>query len=146
MTQGFNQEYQKISALLGIYLQREQLETTQVADSHLDEDMLSAFIEGNLSRPESAPLLSHLVNCASCRSITAQLIRLEIAFDEDVPQHQATEPETGRLQKFFSDLVSRVFQTEEVVFANELKTEEPEQTSTNGSPPTEKEKTHMSAE
>ncbi len=127
MTQGFNQDYQKISALLGNYLRREQLEATETTDSHLNEDALSAFVEGNLSRQESKPIISHLAGCGSCRNITAQLIRLEMAFeDEVVPAYQAVQPEAGRLKKFFSDLVSRVFPVDDAVFAHESKPEETE--------------------
>ncbi|HEV7843686.1 MAG TPA: zf-HC2 domain-containing protein, partial [Pyrinomonadaceae bacterium] len=55
---------------------RISLAPTAPVGKHLDEDALSAFVEGRLSHLESAPLVRHLVGCDSCRNITAQLIRL----------------------------------------------------------------------
>ena len=141
MTQGFNQEYHKISALLGNYLRREQAEAAEIPNWHLDEDALSAFVEGNLRRQESQPILSHLVACHSCRNITAQLIRLEMAFEDDVvPIYQSVPPEAGRLKKFFSDLVSRVFPVDDAVFAHESKPEETEKISDDEPPTVESKK------
>jgi hypothetical protein len=47
------------------------------AESHLDEDTISAFVEGRLAASESRPVLSHLTACRSCRQASAQLLRLE---------------------------------------------------------------------
>jgi hypothetical protein len=55
-------------------------ESAVPADAHLDEDAISAFVEGRLVEAESAPLVSHLIVCASCRHSTALLIRLESQF------------------------------------------------------------------
>jgi hypothetical protein len=61
-------------------------ESTVPADAHLDEDAISAFVEGRLVEAESAPLVSHLIVCASCRHATARLIRVESQFKpEDDP-------------------------------------------------------------
>ncbi|HEY0658922.1 MAG TPA: hypothetical protein VGD05_10630, partial [Pyrinomonadaceae bacterium] len=40
------------------------------SEAHLDEDSLAAFVEGNLKRRESQPVIYHLVNCSFCRHIT----------------------------------------------------------------------------
>lgn len=87
------------------------------AASHLDEDTISAFVEGRLGTTESKPVLSHLTVCDVCRRASAQLVRLE---DEvatgAVAQTSADEP--GRLRAFLSNLSSMVPATgEEVVFA-----------------------------
>lgn len=87
--------------------------------NHLDEDALSAFIEGRLSHLESTPLVRHLVGCGLCRNITAQLIRLDTEVSgieaETVPQKE----ETGRIRSLLADLAARVFPSTEddVVFA-----------------------------
>ena len=87
--------------------------------SHLDEDALSAFIEGRLSRLESTPLVRHLVGCGLCRNITAQLIRLdtELSGLETETAPQTEEP--GRIRTLLADLAARVFPSseEDVVFA-----------------------------
>ena len=88
--------------------------------AHLDEDALSVFVEGRLSENESAPLIRHLVACASCRHITAQLIRLDTelsASEAPAPAPSAEEP--GRIRRLLSDLAARVLPSseEDVVFA-----------------------------
>lgn len=91
-----------------------------LSDLHLDEDSLSAFIEGRLTETESAPIVSHLVACGFCRRITAQLVRLESetsASEISVP----TEPEEpGRIRRLLQELATRVLPAaddEEAVFA-----------------------------
>jgi hypothetical protein len=92
-----------------------------LADVHLDEDALSAFIEGRLSEAESAPVVSHLVGCGFCRRITAQLVRLETetsAGEINAPASSTEEP--GRIRRFLQDLAARVVppaDDEEAVFA-----------------------------
>jgi hypothetical protein len=88
------------------------------AGAHLDEDKLSAFVEGRLSELESSPVTRHLVSCGSCRNITAQLVRLDTelsGFEAETPA-QAEEP--GRLRRLLADLASRVLPSTEgdVVF------------------------------
>ena len=89
------------------------------AGAHLDEDALSVFVEGRLSENESAPLIRHLVACASCRHITTQLIRLDTelsAGETPAPAPAAEEP--GRIRRLLADLAARVLPSSEgdVVF------------------------------
>lgn len=90
------------------------------AGAHLDEDALSVFVEGRLGETEAAPLIRHLIACASCRHITAQLIRLDTelaAVDAPASAPQAEEP--GRIRRLLADLAARVLPSSEgdVVFA-----------------------------
>lgn len=126
MKQELNQEYREISELLGNYLRREQLEITEIDDSPLDEDTLSAFVEGRLSEREVAPILRRLVKSPSALHITAQLVKLQSEFESDdfVPNYQTKKAETGRLKSFFGNLVAGIFPTGESVFAHEEKTED----------------------
>ena len=57
--------------------------STSSADRHLDEDSLAAFTEGNISRREAQPIVSHLIDCSFCRHVTAELIKLDMAFADD---------------------------------------------------------------
>jgi hypothetical protein len=87
---------------------------------HLDEDALSAFVEGRLSERESAPLIQHLVACSYCRQATVQLVRLDS--ETVAPQIMTTEAEQeepGRIRRLLDDLASRVLPShdEETVFA-----------------------------
>ncbi len=89
------------------------------AAAHMDEDALSAFIEGRLSETESAPVVTHLVACAFCRRITAQLVRLDSEMGESAPLAHAAQEEPGRIRRLLEDLASRVFSAPEddAVFA-----------------------------
>lgn len=93
------------------------------ATAHLDEDALSAFVEGRLSEAESKPFVSHLIACTYCRRITAQLIRLESELrvnegvsDTDTP---VIPEEPGRIRRLLENLASRVLPSsgDEAVFA-----------------------------
>jgi hypothetical protein len=91
------------------------------ADMHLDEDALSAFVEGRLSDRESSPLIQHLVACGYCRQATVQLVRLDaetIASQTPITQ-TVQEEEPGRIRRLLDDLASRVLPShdEETVFA-----------------------------
>jgi hypothetical protein len=88
-------------------------------DGHLDEDALSVFIEGRLSERESAPILQHLVACASCRHITAQLVRLESEIEFAQPEAATIPLETSRIRGFLEKLADRAAHstTDEAVFA-----------------------------
>lgn len=91
-----------------------------VSNVHLDEDALSAFVEGRLTETEAAPVIQHLVGCGFCRRITAQLIRLESEIgpaEESVSD--AVQEESGRVRRFLDDVSSRVFPQSEgdAVFA-----------------------------
>lgn len=90
------------------------------AETHLDEDALSAFTEGRLSETESAPVVRHLVACSFCRHITAQLVRLDSEVGET---HASTaipaQEEPGRIRRLLDSLAERVFTStdDEAVFA-----------------------------
>jgi hypothetical protein len=98
------------------------------ADMHLDEDALSAFVEGRLSETESAPLIQHLVACGYCRRATVQLVRLDS--EMVAPQIAATEAvqeeEPGRIRRLLDDLASRVLPSheDEAVFAYHARAED----------------------
>jgi hypothetical protein len=50
--------------------------------AHPDEDVVSTFMEGRLDAAESLSIVSHLVNCASCLHLTADLVRFEPDMNE----------------------------------------------------------------
>jgi anti-sigma factor RsiW len=80
-----------------------------IAGVHLDEDALSAFVEGRLTETESSPVVQHLVGCAFCRRATAELIRLESETgpaETALPASEQEEP--GRIRSLLDKLASRV--------------------------------------
>lgn len=93
---------------------------------HLDHDSLAAFTEGNLTEREAKPIVSHLVDCSFCRHVTAELIRLDVAFAESpavAPASQTAEP--SKVSEVLSGLLSKIFGTTDgAVFAHNEKDEE----------------------
>jgi hypothetical protein len=115
-----NKESEHVRRMVHQHLHRRaSLAPASPAGAHLDEDKLSAFVEGRLSDLESVPVTKHLVSCGSCRNITAQLVRLDMELSgvetADAPA-QVEEP--GRIRRLLADLASRVLPSSEgdVVF------------------------------
>lgn len=116
-----NRESDNLRRMVHVHLRRcASLAPVSPAGAHLDEDALSAFVEGRLSNLESAPIIRHLVGCGTCRHITAQLVRLdtELSGIETESAPSLTE-EPGRIRRLLADLASRVLPSSEddVVFA-----------------------------
>jgi anti-sigma factor RsiW len=88
------------------------------AGSHVDEDLIAAFVEGRLTDTECKPVLSHLAACGLCRRTSAQFVQLENQIDAEIVTPADEEP--GRLEALLSRLRSAVpVANEEVVFAYE---------------------------
>ena len=124
-----NSQEAMMQGLIGRYLKvRSANERNSSAQGpHLDNDSLAAFTEGNLSELEARPMVSHLVDCSFCRHVTAELIRLDLAFaDNSVMSPAAETSEPSRVSGVLSGLLSRIFGTSDgAVFAhNEEKDEE----------------------
>ena len=119
-----------IQNLVGQFLQaRSGHEFNGAADGpHLDQDSLAAFTEGVLSEREAKPVVSHLVDCSFCRHITAELIRLDMAFAESPAEARITKTaEPTKVSAVLSGLLSKIFGTSDnAVFAHEEKEEEDE--------------------
>lgn len=96
-------------------------------EAHLDEDILTAFVEGNLAERESKPIVNHLVGCSFCRHITAELVKLEMAFAEETAPANEYKNEPTKVSEVLSGILSRLFGTNDgTVFAHEEKEEENE--------------------
>lgn len=95
---------------------------------HLDEEMLTAFIEGTLTEREAVPITKHLVDCYFCRHVSAKLIRLDLALSEGrVLVPDANSPEPAPVSEVISSLFSRIFGSSEgAVFAHGEKNREDE--------------------
>ena len=88
------------------------------AAAHLDEDAMSAFVEGQLSEDETRSIISHLTSCGSCREFTARLIRLESTFTAE-DESTMVEETPSRLRRFLEGLTSQMIPSsgEDAVFA-----------------------------
>ena len=106
-----------IDVRLKIRMREEAAARAAAVASHPDEDVINAFVEGWLEESKSDSLTSHLVSCASCLHLTAQLIRFDPETDE-TGAVVANEDE-GPLQRFFDRLASGVIPPvqEDAVFA-----------------------------
>lgn len=109
----------KIQRALGMFLgSQENWGDPAKHQSHIDEDMITAFVEGNLSEKEAKPVVSHLVDCSFCLHVSAELVRLESAFAEAPVVVSETPTESvgvfsGILEKLFGGSESAVFAHEE---------------------------------
>ncbi len=88
------------------------------ATLHLDEDAMSAFVEGQLGEDETRSIISHLTSCGSCRDFTARLIRLESTFTVDEVSTMV-EDAPSRLRQFLERFASQIIPSsgEDAVFA-----------------------------
>lgn len=119
----------QIQVLLDRCLQAKSItKNLDTKTGHLDEDIISAFVDGNLLEREAKPIISHLADCSFCRHISSELIKLDLAFAADTPQ---TVVETGAEPTSVADVLSgimaKIFGANDAeVFAHNEKDEEEE--------------------
>jgi hypothetical protein len=120
-------ETEAIRYLIHQRLQARLASESRPLESHLDEDVICAFVEGRLEEAESSPVISHLIACTSCRQTTAQLIRFGSQFDPE-DDSTAQEESPGRVP-FLERLASRLAPSfeEDAVFAYHDPEAEPDQ-------------------
>ncbi len=123
-----NAQEATMQGLIGRYLRVRSAKDQNASANgpHLDNDSLAAFIEGNLSELEARPLVSHMVDCSFCRHVTAELIRLDLAFADSPAISPAAEmSEPSRVSAVLNGLLSKIFGTSDgAVFAHNEKDEE----------------------
>ena len=124
-----NEAELKIQRALGLFLgSQENWNDPARHQSHVDEDMITAFVEGNLSEKEAKPVVSHLVDCSFCLHVSAELVRLEAAFADEPLVIKETAEESAGVGRVFSGILEKIFgSTESAVFAHEEKDEESEE-------------------
>jgi len=117
-----------IQGLLESYLTAREIRRAAetVTQGHLAEDSLSAFVEGSIAERESAPVISHLVDCSFCRHVTTELIRLDAAMAEsEVITAPSSTREPSKVSEVLSGILERMFGTgESAVFAHSDEKEE----------------------
>lgn len=124
--ENFNSSELKTQKMLNRYLRLKiSANGLTVEGQHLDEDLLAAFVEGNLGQRETHPIVNHLVNCTFCRHKTAELVKLEAAFADDELNFAAGENQPLKVSEVLTGLLSRIFgNSEGAVFAHQEKEEE----------------------
>lgn len=123
-----NQPEEKIQSALGNFLRAHKTTLDSSAHkSHLDDDMLTAFVEGNLSEAEAKPVVSHLADCGYCLHVSAELIKLDLAFAEETRVIEAPATEPASVGSVLSGILEKIFgSSDSAVFAHEEKEGEPE--------------------
>lgn len=111
----------QIQGLLDRFLQAKSINSGfETSSEHLDDDVLTAFVEGNLNQNEAKPITTHLVNCSFCRHITAELIKLDFAFADDTQVVTATNAKPTKVADVLSGILSRIFGSNDgAVFAHQ---------------------------
>lgn len=121
----------QIQGLLDSYLRlRVSSNILPLEEHHLNEDSITAFVEGNLLEREAQPVIRHLVDCSFCRHVTAELVRLDLAFaEEEVLQSAGDIVESpSKVSEVLNGLLSRIFgATDGAVFAHNENEEDTEQ-------------------
>ena len=107
----------------------------RAAAAHPDEDVINAYVEGWLEESKADSFTSHLVSCASCLHMTAQLIRFDPEMEEAA--NPSADVDQGPLQRFFDRLASGVLPSigEDAVFAYQDNGESDEPTEKSNSDP-----------
>lgn len=110
----------KIQGLVDGFLRVSNTKEVSEKATHLDEDTLTAFVEGNLTEKEANPVTSHLVDCSFCRHITAELVKLDLAFSTEETTVAIGKPEPTKVSEVLNGILSRIFGTSEgAVFAHQ---------------------------
>lgn len=125
-----NPQELQIQGLVDRFLKVRTAKTTE-ENWHLDEDALSAFVEGNLNQREATPIVSHLVDCSFCRNVTAELVRLDMAFaGEEVRVVEVESAQPSKISEVLNGLLAKIFGTNDAsVFAHQEDEDEEEKES-----------------
>lgn len=118
-----NAEEIKIQGLLDRFL-RVRSANKNFNDNHLDEDSLTAFVEGKISERESPAIVQHLTDCSFCLHITGELAKMNAVFAEDEIIVPNPTKEPMKISEVLGGIMSRIFGTTDgSVFAHEEKEE-----------------------
>jgi hypothetical protein len=117
----FDTQNAKIQGLIARYLELRSSDSIRTRTDHLDEDTLTAFAEGRLTKREAIPAVSHLTECGFCRHLTTELVRLELQMSEqDAPTTVTEAREPSKVSEVLSGILSRIFGAgDAAVFAHE---------------------------
>lgn len=125
-TTGQNDEMQMspMQQLIELRLKERLLEESlaNAEQTHPDDDLINAFVEGSLEDAESASLIAHLVTCADCLHLTSQLVRFTPEMDE-VSSAAGPADDQGPLRRFLDRVAQGAMPSieQDAVFAYEEK-------------------------
>ena len=126
-----NAEELRIQGLLDRFLKFRST-SNNIKENHLNDDSLTAFIEGKINQREAPQIIEHLINCSFCLHITGELAKLSDVFAEDEVTILATAKEPTKVSEVLSGLLSRIFGTNDgAVFAHQEEEKEKEEKENN---------------
>ncbi len=118
-----NAEEIKIQGVIDRYL-KFRTAKSNTNDNHLDEDSLTAFVEGKISERESTSLVKHLIDCTFCLNVTGELAKMNAAFAEGEVAVALPTKEPVRVSEILGGILTRIFGSNDgAVFAHEEKDE-----------------------
>ncbi|HNU06361.1 MAG TPA: hypothetical protein PKO33_01265 [Pyrinomonadaceae bacterium] len=121
-------EEMRVQGLLDRFLNLRFADEGVKGGSHLDEDSLTAFVEGNVGEREAGPVISHLVDCTYCLHVTSELAKLQAGFADEPVNAPVAESQPSRLSEILGGLMTKIFGTGDgVVFAHHESEEEAEE-------------------
>jgi hypothetical protein len=122
-----NTENIEIQQMLENYL-RFRTSVPSDGGTHLDDDSLAAFVEGDLSARENNMFMGHISDCGFCLHKTAEIAELQAHFEsEEMGSAIVSESQPVKISEVLSGLFSRLFgsfESEQTVFAHEEKKED----------------------
>ena len=95
-----NAEEIKIQGLLDSFLRNSAKKNFTGEEDHLEDDQITAFIEGKSTKWESPAIIKHLIECSFCLHVTGELAKLNTVFAEDEELISAPAKEPAKFQKY----------------------------------------------
>ncbi|MCW5960506.1 MAG: hypothetical protein KIS76_10125 [Pyrinomonadaceae bacterium] len=117
-----NSEELKIEKLLNLFLNARVSGdvSSEAVGEHLDDDTISAFVEGDLNREESVPVIKHLVDCSFCRNVTAELVKLDLHFADEPVVESVIEEVPSKITQVLNGILAKIFGNNDgAVFAHQ---------------------------
>lgn len=111
----------KLQGLLDRFLKVRNNYTGQnTSENHLDEDSLTAFVEGRITEFEAPAIMRHIVDCSFCLHVTAELLKLQTAFETSETSASEVKSEPAKISEVLSGVLAKIFGTTEgAVFAHQ---------------------------
>ena len=113
------QERHNFEGLLNLYLRRSRTQNVNTETVHLDDDIITAFIEGRLREKDCLSIINHLVDCVMCRRATSELVKLNTVFEDSSVSNNDQQRERFNASTSLSKIIQRFFEPAGVVFAHQ---------------------------
>lgn len=129
MKKGINNQGEgRFERLLKLYLNQRSFGSDEGLAEHLDEDILTAFVEGRLNQLSNLPIVSHLVDCSVCRRTAFELIKISEGIDDRINSDASIVIKSNALNEILNNLKDKAFKLDDLsggaVFAHQESVED----------------------